>query len=106
MPPPADFPAALAAHPLISQWIDFTRPGVACLRTGRVELGQGNMTALVKIAADELELRMDQVIVISGDTRAAGAIVSPVGWQWDAKKTSSRRSAASRPLSPPRKASS
>lgn len=70
MPLTTDFPAALAAHPLISQWIDFTRPGVATLRTGRVELGQGNVTALLQIAADELDLRMDQLIAISGDTRA------------------------------------
>ncbi len=69
MPLSADFPAVLSAHPLISQWVDFSRAGVALMRTGRVELGQGNVTALVQIAADELDLRMDQMIAVAGDTR-------------------------------------
>lgn len=66
----ATLPKPLAAHPLVSQWIDFASPGLARLRTGRVELGQGNVTALVQVAADELDLRMDQVVPVSGDTTA------------------------------------
>ncbi|MGZ5597720.1 MAG: molybdopterin cofactor-binding domain-containing protein [Usitatibacter sp.] len=67
--PAAPLPKGIAAHPLVSQWIDFAKPGIAGLRTGRVELGQGNVTALVQMAADELELRMDQVAAVAGDTR-------------------------------------
>ncbi|HEY4999586.1 MAG TPA: molybdopterin cofactor-binding domain-containing protein, partial [Usitatibacter sp.] len=65
----AALPKGIASHPLVSQWVDFATPGMARLRTGRVELGQGNVTALVQIAADELDLRMDQVAAVAGDTR-------------------------------------
>ena len=67
--PAAPLPKGIATHPLVSQWIDFATSGVARLRTGRVELGQGAVTALVQIAADELDLRMDQVAAVAGDTR-------------------------------------
>ncbi len=39
------------------------------MRTGRVELGQGNYTALVQIAADELDVLPDQITLVGGDTR-------------------------------------
>ncbi len=67
--PAAPLPKGIATHPLVSQWIDFATPAIARLRTGRVELGQGNVTALVQMAADELDLRMDQVEAVAGDTR-------------------------------------
>ena len=66
----ASLPKPLAAHPLVSQWIDFASPGLALVRTGRVELGQGNVTAIAQVAADELDLRMDQVVMVAGDTTA------------------------------------
>ena len=66
----ASLPKALAAHPLVSQWIDLASPGLVRVRTGRVELGQGNVTALAQVAADELDVRMDQVVAIAGDTTA------------------------------------
>ncbi|MEZ5652798.1 MAG: molybdopterin cofactor-binding domain-containing protein [Burkholderiaceae bacterium] len=37
--------------------------------TGRVELGQGNLTALLQIAADELDVLTALVDISSGDTR-------------------------------------
>jgi nicotinate dehydrogenase subunit B len=67
--PATPLPKGIATHPLVSQWIDFAKPAFAGLRTGRVELGQGNVTALVQMAADELDLRMDQVEAVAGDTR-------------------------------------
>ena len=66
----ASLPKALTSHPLVSQWIDFASPGLARVRTGRVELGQGNVTAMAQVAADELDVRMDQVVAIAGDTTA------------------------------------
>ncbi|MCR5856255.1 molybdopterin-dependent oxidoreductase [Mesorhizobium sp. J428] len=38
------------------------------IATGKVELGQGILTALAQIAAEELDLRIDQVRVMSGNS--------------------------------------
>lgn len=61
-------PQPLASAPLISDWVRFDKPGIVDLRSGRVELGQGNLTALLQIAADELDVDPACVRVVGGDT--------------------------------------
>ena len=48
--------------------LQFAADGSVQVRTGKVELGQGILTALTQIAADELGLRPDQVQVLPADT--------------------------------------
>ncbi|HZC39436.1 MAG TPA: molybdopterin cofactor-binding domain-containing protein [Streptosporangiaceae bacterium] len=43
--------------------LDFSRPGEVTVRTGKVEYGQGIWTALAQIAAEELDIALDQVRV-------------------------------------------
>tara|TARA_B110000305_G_C19178762_1_gene510926 strand:- start:219 stop:449 length:231 start_codon:yes stop_codon:yes gene_type:complete len=62
-------PVQLTESPRISAWLIFGQAQLHVL-SGRVELGQGNMTAILQIAADELDLRVDQVTITGGDTRA------------------------------------
>ncbi len=62
-------PGPIQMFPLISHWLSFGNAGIVRLRTGRVELGQGNYTALVQIAADELDVLPEQVSLVGGDTR-------------------------------------
>ncbi|HEY7361326.1 MAG TPA: molybdopterin cofactor-binding domain-containing protein, partial [Streptosporangiaceae bacterium] len=64
-PPPAPppLPATLAANPLLSAWLDFTRPGVVTIFTGKVEYGQGVWTALAQVAAEELDVDLRRVRV-------------------------------------------
>ena len=47
-----------------------TRDGNATVITGKVELGQGILTALWQIAAEELDLPLSRVAMISGRHRA------------------------------------
>lgn len=61
-------PASLAANPRLDQWVRFETHGVVALFTGKVELGQGLLTALTQIAADELDVACGRVHVTSGDT--------------------------------------
>ena len=61
-------PPALSGAPLISDWIAFEADGGVELRTGRVELGQGAVTAILQIAAAELGLDPRNIRVVSGDT--------------------------------------
>jgi CO/xanthine dehydrogenase Mo-binding subunit len=64
-PPPAlpPLPATLAANPVLSAWLDFTRPGVVTIGTGKVEYGQGVWTALAQVAAEELDVDLRRVRV-------------------------------------------
>src|SRR5215470_17940298 len=64
-PPPAPppLPATLAANPDLSAWLDFTRPGVVTIGTGKVEYGQGVWTALAQVAAEELDVDLRRVRV-------------------------------------------
>jgi nicotinate dehydrogenase subunit B len=50
---------------------DLSNPGLVVLKTGKVELGQGILFALRQIAAEELDLTMDAVVTVSGDTSAS-----------------------------------
>ncbi|MGC1210157.1 MAG: molybdopterin cofactor-binding domain-containing protein [Micromonospora sp.] len=47
-------PRDLAANPRLSRWIGVTADGRIGLRVGKVELGQGILTALAQVAAEEL----------------------------------------------------
>ncbi|NBO88622.1 MAG: hypothetical protein EBU77_02990, partial [Betaproteobacteria bacterium] len=61
-------PGNLHINRLLSQWLDFSHPGVVRVFTGKVELGQGILTALSIIAADELDVALDQIGMVSATT--------------------------------------
>src|SRR6516164_3492615 len=53
---------------MLDAWLRINADGSATIFTGKVELGQGISTALAQIAADELDLPIARVEMISGDT--------------------------------------
>jgi len=59
---------ALAAHPALNQWVAFPAPGQVTVRTGKVEIGQGVLTAMLQLAAEELDVAPARIAVSSGDT--------------------------------------
>lgn len=61
-PFPAEVEKALDA------WIAISADSRVTIYTGKVDLGTGTETALAQVAAEELDLRMDQVSVVQGDT--------------------------------------
>ncbi|MFZ0778680.1 MAG: molybdopterin cofactor-binding domain-containing protein, partial [Xanthobacteraceae bacterium] len=61
-------PGPLADNPRLDRWVTFPAPGKVTVGTGRVELGQGVLTAMAQIAADELGVAMGRITVRSGDT--------------------------------------
>ncbi len=65
---PARLPGSLDGNRLLDAWIRIGSDGNATVYTGKVELGQGIVTALAQIAAEELDLPLDRVRMISGDT--------------------------------------
>lgn len=63
-------PAMLADNPRLDRWVGFPSAGVVAVKTGRVEIGQGALTALLQIAAEELDVAPSRVRLQSGDTSA------------------------------------
>src|ERR1019366_7424309 len=61
-------PGPLPSNPSLDRWVAFPAPGKVTINTGRVELGQGVLTAMVQIAADELDVAMERIAIRSGDT--------------------------------------
>ena len=61
-------PGSLANNRMLDAWLRINADGSATIFTGKVELGQGISTALLQIAAEELDLPIARVAMISGDT--------------------------------------
>src|SRR6266542_4446791 len=61
-------PGSLQNNRRLDGWIRINADGSATIFTGKVELGQGILTALAQIAAEELDLPLERIKMISGDT--------------------------------------
>ena len=63
-----DLPASLAVNPERGQWLSWSADGTVDVRSGKVEIGQGILTALAQIAAHELRLPLDRIRMIPART--------------------------------------
>src|SRR6266852_757502 len=63
----------------LDSWLAVRADGTVAVFTGRVELGQGNETALVQIIAEELDVPFSAVQMVMGDTAHAVYQGSTVG---------------------------
>ena len=61
-------PVSLAANPRLSSWIKFAPDGGVMLSPGKVEIGQGIVTALAQIAADELDVDLSRIKMVRAST--------------------------------------
>ncbi len=64
----APLPGPLSDNPSLDRWVAFPSPGKVTIFTGRVEFGQGMLTAMAQVAADELDVAIARIAVTSGDT--------------------------------------
>lgn len=59
---------SLKDNPRLDRWLRFQNDRTVRVATGKVELGQGIVTALAQIAAEELDVAVAQVRVLSGNS--------------------------------------
>src|SRR5713226_4884622 len=64
-------PARLAANPELSSWVRFWPEGPVKVPPGKVEIGQGIVTALAQIAADERDVDIGRVQMVRASTAAS-----------------------------------
>jgi len=64
-------PVSLAANPRLSSWVKLSGDGRVAISPGKVEIGQGIVTALAQIAADELDVDIGRIEMIRASTAAS-----------------------------------
>ena len=65
---PARLPGSLNNNRMLDGWLRINANGTVTVFTGKVELGQGILTALAQIASDELDVAYERIEMVSGDT--------------------------------------
>jgi nicotinate dehydrogenase subunit B len=65
---PVPLPGSLNTNRMLDAWLRIDPNGTVTIFTGKIELGQGIGTALSQIAADELDVSLERIQVVSGDT--------------------------------------
>ncbi|HYN12963.1 MAG TPA: molybdopterin cofactor-binding domain-containing protein [Burkholderiales bacterium] len=65
---PAEHPLPLSDARRLTQRVRFERDGTVSIATGKVELGQGILTALAQIAAEELGIELQKVRILPSST--------------------------------------
>lgn len=61
-------PPGLARNSRLDRWVEVRTDGVVEVRTGKVEIGQGIVSALAQIAAEELDVDYARIRMIPADT--------------------------------------
>ena len=64
----ATLPGSLNTNRMLDAWLRIDPNGTVTILTGKIELGQGIGTALSQIAADELDVDLTRIQIVSGDT--------------------------------------
>jgi nicotinate dehydrogenase subunit B len=64
----AALPGSLQSNKRLSQWLRFRPDGVVEVFSGKVEIGQGILTAVAQIAADELDVDIARVRMVAAST--------------------------------------
>ena len=63
-----DLPGSLGTNRMLDGWVRVNPAGTVTVFTGKCELGQGILTALAQIAAEELDVAYARVEIVSADT--------------------------------------
>jgi len=62
---------SLAENPRLARWLRVHRDGTVSVYSGKVEIGQGILTALAQIAAEELEIAPTRIRMVAAGTDAS-----------------------------------
>lgn len=64
-------PGSLQVNRRLNQWIRFSRSGHVEIFSGKVEIGQGILTALSQIVAEELDVGLSRVRMVAANTASS-----------------------------------
>ncbi len=61
-------PGSLQGNRRLDRWIAVNADGTVTVRTGKVEIGQGILTALTQIVAEEFDVAIGRIRLVTADT--------------------------------------
>jgi nicotinate dehydrogenase subunit B len=61
-------PGSLETNRMLDQWLRFNPDGTVTITPGKVEIGQGILTALVQIVAEELDVAVERIRLVAAAT--------------------------------------
>ena len=64
-------PQSLQDNPVLERWVSFPTAGKVRVAFGKVEYGQGIATSLAQIAAEELDVAMERLMVVNAASGAS-----------------------------------
>ena len=64
-------PANLKANPRLDRWVRFDADQAVTILSGKVEIGQGIVTAIAQVAAEELDVARERIVTRPTDTSAS-----------------------------------
>ena len=67
-PAPRKLPGSLETNRSLDLWLAINRDGTVTVRPGKVEIGQGILTALVQIVAEELDVAVGRIRLVAAAT--------------------------------------
>src|SRR5690349_2284332 len=67
-PKPVKLPGSLDENRSLDSWIRIDGDGTITVFTGKAELGQGIRTALLQVAAEELDVAPSDITLVTADT--------------------------------------
>jgi CO/xanthine dehydrogenase Mo-binding subunit len=67
--PARKLPGSLNANRRLDRWLRIDRDGTVTVFPGKVEIGQGILTALAQIVAEELDVSLERIRLAPADTR-------------------------------------
>ncbi len=65
---PRKLPGSLDTNRSLATWLSINRDGTVDMRPGKIEIGQGILSALTQIVADELDVNLERIRVVTADT--------------------------------------
>jgi CO/xanthine dehydrogenase Mo-binding subunit len=71
MSEPVKLPGSLDANRRLGQWLRFNADRTVSVLTGKIEIGQGIVTTLAQIAAEELDVELHRIRMAAIDTLAS-----------------------------------
>ncbi len=66
--PGPQLPGSLRSSPFLDSWIRIDADGTITVFTGKAELGQGIKTAVLQVAAEELDVPLASLVLVTADT--------------------------------------
>ncbi len=65
---PRKLPGSLQTNRSLATWLSINRDGTVDMRPGKIEIGQGILSALTQIVAEELDVNLERIRVVTADT--------------------------------------